>query len=475
MANAVKSFRDREKYTHGGFVYVFDKVSKKTEGKLFWRCEKKTDDPRCCGRIHTVNGQFHLLVTPHNHGPDAASVEVSRIRTRIKRRAAETLEIPSQIVMAEMQGTSAAVQGRMPTKNAVRLAIQRTRNSGQAAPPQPGSREAIQVPDMYQMYQVAPGQIERFMLFDSGEGDDDRILIFGRTSHVNWSHEMDRLYVDGTFSIAPSLFAQIYVVLAERGGYVHPVLYCLLPNKRGATYERMFRAIRDIWPQLNPSSVSMDFELAAINAATVIFPNSEIFGCLYHLTSNMKKKLCTEGLHQRYSTDPQFALAARMIVALAFIPVTDLDDAMDALSTWNEFPEELRPVIEWFEDTYMGRLLRSGRRRPATYPSAMWSVHERTLNDEARTNNHAEAAHRRLQAELGVEHPTLWKFIDGLRSVQKGRDLFMEQYLRGEAPPNKRRKYVEADKRIKRIVQSYAERTKLEYLKGVSHNFVMDG
>nr|CAD7570981.1 unnamed protein product [Timema californicum] len=32
-----------------------------------------------------------------------------------------------------------------------------------------------------------------------------------------------------------------------------------------------------------------------------------------------------------------------------------------------------------------------------------------------RTNNHAEAAHRRLGTELGMQHPTIWKCIDALR------------------------------------------------------------
>ena len=52
-----------------------------------------------------------------------------------------------------------------------------------------------------------------------------------------------------------------------------------------------------------------------------------------------------------------------------------------------------------------------------------------------------------------MDQPTLWKFIDGLKKVQKGRDLFHEQLVAGHAPPRKLRL---CDERIQRIVQSYA-------------------
>ena len=35
----------------------------------------------------------------------------------------------------------------------------------------------------------------------------------------------------------------------------------------------------------------------------------------------------------------------------------------------------------------------------------------------------------------------LWKFIDGLKKVQKGRDLFHEQLVAGHAPTRKLRRY----------------------------------
>ena len=100
--------------------------------------------------------------------------------------------------------------------------------------------------------------------------------------------------------------------------------------------------------------------------------------------------------------------------------------------------------------------------------------HDRVVQHLDRTNNHAEAAHRRIQAELQMDHPTLWKFIDGLKKVQKGRDLFHEQLVAGHTPPRKLRRYRLCDERIQRIVQSYANYDIMDYLRGLAHNFEMN-
>ena len=202
----------------------------------------------------------------HNHGSDAAAVAVQKIVTGIKRVATETAEIPSVIVNRCLEGIAGDVLAKMPNKEASRKLIQRHRNVTTALPSQPVDRASIVIPEQYEMYEERPGHEERFLLWDSGVGDADRILIFGRYAHGDWAEHMDKLFVDGTFSLAPALFSQIYVIMAERGGFVLPVLYALLPNKGGDTYKGLFAAVKEMWPDLNPSSVSMDYELAAIGA-----------------------------------------------------------------------------------------------------------------------------------------------------------------------------------------------------------------
>ena len=126
-------------------------------------------------------------------------------------------------------------------------------------------------------------------------------------------------------------------------------------------------------------------------------------------------------------------------MSIAYAPSDKIEACVDALG--GVMPEELQPLLHWFEDYYVGRPDRRGRRARPRFSPSMWSVYERTLNSEDRTNNHAEAGHRRLQEELGVEHPTLWRFIDCLRVVQKGGDHFYESLVTGHHASEKLLKY----------------------------------
>lgn len=82
-------------------------------------------------------------------------------------------------------------------------------------------------------------------------------------------------------------------------------------------------------------------------------------------------------------------------------------------------PEELEALLNWFEDNYTGRPNRPGTSRRPLFSPEMWHLYERTLHKEDQTNNHADAANRRLQTELRMKHPVTWRFITGLQKVKK--------------------------------------------------------
>ncbi|KAG7172063.1 hypothetical protein Hamer_G001048 [Homarus americanus] len=67
-----------------------------------------------------------------------------------------------------------------------------------------------------------------------------------------------------------------------------------------------------------------------------------------------------------------------MLPALAFIPQ---DEVVDAFETLQEtIPPEADPVIEYFEDTYIGR----------RFPVSMWNIYDRVAEDLPRSNNSLE-------------------------------------------------------------------------------------
>ena len=102
---------------------------------------------------------------------------------------------------------------------------------------------------------------------------------------------------------------------------------------------------------VQPFSVAMDFEQAAFEPVLEAFPYAQLFGCLFQSVKNLKKQLREAGLATRYKNDADFAFEARMIVALAFVPLDALDDALEALEGLDP---DLTPVSSWSELTYVG-------------------------------------------------------------------------------------------------------------------------
>uniref|UniRef100_A0A183BR70 Uncharacterized protein n=1 Tax=Globodera pallida TaxID=36090 RepID=A0A183BR70_GLOPA len=203
----------------------------------------------------------------------------------------------------------------------------------------------------------------------------------------------------------------------------------------------------------------------------------------------MKKKLGEENLLQRYNADPNFADTVRMVTSIAFVPVCDLTAAVNALDVEFQNTPEMGPILDWLiEQLYRtspcGWISNSTQICPE-----MWSVYERTLNNDDRTNNYAEAAHRKLQTHFNCRHPSLWHFIDVLRRVQKDTDIDFSRFIAGHEPPPKRKKYRDIDARILAKVQGYVlinrsinndhiynqnPRHIVEYLKGISRNYRMN-
>ena len=81
-------------------------------------------------------------------------------------------------------------------------------------------------------------------------------------------------------------------------------------------------------------------------------------------------------------------------------------DAFEAVS--EDFPLDAQAVIDYFEDTYIGRLRPGGHRRAPLFNMELWNMYNQTIDDLPRTNNAVEGWHRSFQANVGAYHPNFW-------------------------------------------------------------------
>ena len=70
--------------------------------------------------------------------------------------------------------------------------------------------------------------------------------------------------------------------------------------------------------------VSTNYEIAAISAFKHVFPQVQICGCLFYLSQSIMRKVSDKGLKREYQRNSLFAEQIKMIIALAFVPASQI-------------------------------------------------------------------------------------------------------------------------------------------------------
>ena len=65
-----------------------------------------------------------------------------------------------------------------------------------------------------------------------------------------------------------------------------------------------------------------------------------------------------------------------------------------------EFPTFAIEIAEYFEDTYIGRLLPNHTRRKPPFPIRLWNLYRKVNLEVARTNNSVEGWHNGFQSGI---------------------------------------------------------------------------
>ena len=222
-----------------GFRYVFQKEL--SNNLQSWECVlRRKGQCKIKLKLH-MNGEFVGEINEHTHPPSQDQIEVTKIKASIKRRSQATHDTPQQILGAALQNISETAAVNLPQINNLKRTIHSQRKDNDL-PPTPLRREDIPVlPERYQVTKAG----EQFLIFDSGVGDNERILIFATQQGIRFLSNNSHWFMDGTFKLCPEIFYQIYNIHALNNNQVFPCVFALLPGKNEDTYNQLFRDVRN--------------------------------------------------------------------------------------------------------------------------------------------------------------------------------------------------------------------------------------
>ena len=190
----------------------------------------------------------------------------------MKEQAISRQEPSRRIIAEELQHVSEAVAASVSISNMVRN-IRRNRQAIANVPVMPQNLLDLQLPEGYQHLKTG----DLFLLNDSGP-DRHRTLIFSTQRDLEALRDSPSWAADGTFSVVPPLFQQLYTIHVRLGFQYIPVVYILMSERTDMAYRKALKQLRHHCPTLAPTKTDTDFELAAINAFQKIFTGVQMKG-----------------------------------------------------------------------------------------------------------------------------------------------------------------------------------------------------
>ncbi|KAF0991729.1 hypothetical protein HZS_2475 [Henneguya salminicola] len=106
-----------------------------------------------------------------------------------------------------------------------------------------------------------------------------------------------------------------------------------------------------------------------------------------------------------------------MFAAIAFIEEDNVIRAYEALEEHlclNSFEQQFRELLNYYEDTFIGRRHLTGRPQPL-FPIRLWNQSERTENGTSGTNNKVNDWHNAFARLVRVNHQNIFKFLASLQ------------------------------------------------------------
>ncbi|CAF1124225.1 unnamed protein product [Brachionus calyciflorus] len=418
-----KTTKSKPKLIFEDEEFILEKTYK---GKMYWKCAYSK--PQCRARIHTDLNYKPIAFPNPNHSihlPRVENVMCKIVTNEIKEKATISSENPRKIVKECLTRLPVSAASNLTSINNLTQAVKRSRNKVKDYGKEPKTREQIVINDKYKK----TNSDEDFVLLDSGEEDLDRIIILGTITNLKRLENEKTWYMDGTFSISPKVYKQLFTINIIKENKNLPLLYALLPDKLQTSYERVFEFVRR-HIQNEPDFVITDFEKSILNCIEKFYPKTKIGRCYFHLTKNLWKNVVDKGLKKMYRKNESFRQSFRFLKALPFVPIKHTIFAFDYIKSIS--PSEFTPILDYFESNYIGKKKEDDEkvRLVPRFKIDTWNVRKRMEKNLPRSNNSVEAWHKAMSQDI-PDHPNVNKLIDFLLKEQHLTEILIQQIKSG--------------------------------------------
>lgn len=356
----------------------------------------------------------------HNHASDPAKIAVYKTMEDIRKRAANnTSEVPRNVVNNCTSELPNSVTINLPSLRNMRQTAKRSRQKVIKSTSNPASLSDFVLEGEY----TKTTRNEKFLQYDSDVDDPKRFIIFATEANLNLLLNSEHLLFDGTFDTEPTFFTQLVTLHILKYDTTFPIAYALLPDKKAVSYERFFKKIIELRPTLKPLTIIIDFEPAMIKVIKQHFPYTDVRGCFFHMTNCVWRHIQSSSeIRKLYCNDTEFNLEIRQLCALAFVKPDDVVMFYETLLKSEFYTDNyniLKPLIDYFDDTWIGKLVTRTRRSEPKFDIKMWNHYKSTVDNLPRTNNAVEAWHRGFSVSVGRFHASLWSFINFFKKRTK--------------------------------------------------------
>ena len=270
------------KLCYDGYMYT-KKSSNKS--KTRWECTNR-EALACRGAISTDLANTEVVSSiPHTHERVTGRVEAVSAVSAMKENIPMNRGCPGKILADTLHACSTEARAAMGNTDSLKRKIRCLKHKNR--PKEPTSLRDLQLTqDWTTTDKTVPLP---FLIHDSGNDSPCRMLVFATEIGLRHLCRSDTWYMDGTFSSAPRIFEQLYVIPAPLGETAVTCVYAFLTSKSQETYEELFGAVvrkcEDLGFSPNPSKVICDFEQSVIRAIGTTFGDQvRCQGCFYHLT-----------------------------------------------------------------------------------------------------------------------------------------------------------------------------------------------